>query len=244
MNFKGVIFDLDGVISKTEKVHALAWKKTFDSFLKERSYESGEDFVEFDLVKDYFECLDGKPRKEGIKSFLYKRGVLIEENEESSNEKEFINILGSKKDNIFKKIIDSDGVELYEGSINLINNLYKKKIELYVASSSKNCRKVLKTSGIIKNFNGIFDGIDLEKNNLKGKPEPDIFINVIKNSKLSFFDFLVFEDSKAGIESAKSGGFFVIGVDRLNNPEALKKAGADRVVKDLREIKIDSYFHS
>jgi len=71
--YDAVVFDLDGVITQTQKTHAKAWKKTFDDFLKKRA--AGETFTPFDISKDYLYYLDGKPRDEGIRSFLASRDI-------------------------------------------------------------------------------------------------------------------------------------------------------------------------
>ena len=71
------LFDLDGVLTQTAKVHAEAWKQSFDSYLRERSQRTGEPFREFDLHGDYDNYVDGKPRLDGVRSFLQSRKIEI-----------------------------------------------------------------------------------------------------------------------------------------------------------------------
>jgi alpha,alpha-trehalase len=236
MKFKGAVFDLDGVISKTEKVHARAWKQMFDVFLLDRSKSMGEEFISFNKKDDYLQYVDGKPRHEGIKSFLESRDIFSDKADLNNKVENKIIELGSIKDKIFKQILSKEGVDLYESSINLIHELHDRNINLFVGSSSKNCRRVLESSKIINLFESIFDGTDLEKENIPGKPHPGLFLKAIENSTLSVKDCVVFEDSVAGVLSAKGGEFFTVGVDRSNNPEILKDAGADMIVNDLIEI--------
>ena len=241
MKFKGAVFDLDGVISKTENVHARAWKEMFDSFLNERSKTNGEDFIPFDKHSDYLNYVDGKPRLEGIRSFLQSREINLTK-QDDQNDLIDIEELGGIKDDIFKKILHEEGVDLYETTIDLIHDLHKRGIKLFVASSSKNCRRVLKSSDLMNYFLNIFDGTDLDRKQIPGKPHPGLFLNAIEGSYLQVSDCVVFEDSVAGVKSAKGGGFFTIGVDRSNNTESLINAGADIVVTDLVEIDSNSIF--
>ena len=236
MKFKGAIFDLDGVISKTEKVHARAWKEMFDAFLLSRSKFKKEIFVEFNLHDDYVKFVDGKPRLEGIKSFLSSRSISIDDGETHQKDELNISQLGQIKDKIFREIISNDGVEVYQTAIDLIYKLKKRDVDLFVASSSKNCRRVLKSCNLTPLFNSVFDGTDLEKYNIPGKPHPGLFLKAIEESGLAVSDCVVFEDSVAGVESAKGGGFFTVGVDRSDNPLTLSNSGADIVVDDLAKI--------
>ena len=237
MKLKGAIFDLDGVISRTEEIHAKAWKSLFDEFLKEFSKINSLEFREFNLVEDYLKYVDGRPRLEGIKTFLQSRKIFLEAGSKGSpSDFSSITGLGLIKDKIFRGILEKEGVNLYESTISLIEELNDKNISLFVASSSKNCRRVLQTAGIEDNFLSVFDGVDLEINNLPGKPHPALFLKVIEGYDLDPQDCVVFEDSVAGVISAKKGGFFTIGIDRAGNEESLKEEGADIIVRDLEEI--------
>ena len=240
MNLKGAIFDLDGVISRTEEIHAKAWKALFDRFLKEFSKTNSLEFREFNLVEDYLKYVDGRPRIEGIKTFLQSREIFLEiGNKESPSDLRSMNGLGLIKDKMFRDILEREGVSLYESTISLIRELNDNTISLFVASSSKNCRRVLQTAGIQDNFLSVFDGVDLEINNLPGKPHPALFLKVIEGYNLSPEDCIVFEDSVAGVASAKAGGFFTIGIDRASNTEALRNEGADIVIKDVDEVRFE-----
>ena len=144
--------------------------------------------------------------------------------------------LGNKKDKIFNNYLDKGGVEVYDSTKSLISSLRSEGIKLFVASSSKNCRKILKITGLFDMFEAIYDGTDLIKDNIPGKPEPYLFLNVIKGHDLDINNTVVFEDAVSGVQSAKAGGFYTIGISRSNNTFELRKAGADLVVDDLQEL--------
>lgn len=242
MNIEGAIFDLDGVISKTEKVHAKAWKDLFDEFLINQSKSGDVEYLEFDQDLDYLRYVDGKPRIDGIKSFLKSRDIYLQMGDSKSDEENLHTYtgLGNKKDKLFNKYIDTYGIDVYESTIELIHKLDFAGKKLFVASSSKNCRKILRVAGLEKIFQGIYDGTDLVKDNVPGKPEPFLFLNVIKDHDLDTRNTVVFEDAVAGVQSAKAGGFYTIGISRSNNKLDLEKAGADRVVNDLEEVEFSA----
>ena len=225
MMISGAIFDLDGVISKTEVLHALAWKELFDNFLKVSL--SADEFLEFDLEEDYLKYVDGRPRLEGINTFLASRSIKLEQGDNNSAA-DFSTVtgLGLIKDELFRKVLFEKGVDLYSSTILLIDKLASFDVPLFVASSSKNCRRVLEVSGLMNKFLSIFDGVDLEKFGLKGKPHPDLFLRVIDGFNIKPKDCVVFEDSLAGVISAISGGFYTVGIDRATNSEYFKKEKA------------------
>jgi beta-phosphoglucomutase family hydrolase len=222
--FEAVIFDLDGVVTQSARIHAMAWKEMFDLFLSER----GES--PFDIQKDYYAYVDGKPRLEGIRSFLESRGIEISE--------ESIRQLGEKKNTLFLKHLKSDGIEVYQTSVLLARELKEKGFKIAVVSSSKNCGPILENAGIGELFEKQVDGIKSQELRLRGKPAPDIFLQAAKELNVEPKKAVVLEDSLAGVRAGKEGGFgLVIGVNRGNQEEELKKNGAHLVVSDLKEIK-------
>lgn len=226
--YDAVVFDLDGVITQTQKTHAKAWKKTFDDFLKERA--RGEAFTPFDISKDYLKYVDGKPRTEGIKSFLASRNISIDN----------IDALGDIKNSYFLKFL-SQGIKTYKSSVELILKLNNFGFKTAVVSSSKNCRYILQSSNLTSQFNTIVDGVDLQSLDLKGKPNPDLFLEALSRINVDPSRAIVFEDAIAGVEAGKKGGFAkVIGVNRNRHAKQLMKAGADLVVNDLEEIDIEA----
>ena len=239
--FNAVIFDLDGVITKTAVVHSLAWKKMFDDFLRERAEKTGEKFIEFSHEKDYLTFVDGKPRYKGVESFLKSRHIdLPYGNADDSPDKETICGIGNRKNQAFNEILKTDGVQVYDSSVRLIKNLLKAGIKVGVASSSKNCVPVLKAAEIFNLVETVVDGVVSAKLKLKGKPEPDIFTTACDNLKVSYDKAIVVEDAISGVQAGKKGNFgLVIGVARENNNKKLLINGADIVVNDLEEINID-----
>lgn len=241
MRIEAAIFDLDGVISKTAIKHAIAWKILFDRFLRQYCEDNSENYIEFDIRNDYLKYVDGKPRIEGIKSFLKSRNIEVEIGDNLSLE-DMTTIwgLGKIKDKVFRDSIEADGVDLYESTIQLINTFIKLEIPIAVASSSKNCRRVLSAARIDHKFDQVFDGTDLDKEKLPGKPMPDLFLRAAQKLSIEPNVTVVFEDSVAGILSAKAGKFgYMVGIDRGGNYESLANAGSDVVVNDLDELDFD-----
>jgi beta-phosphoglucomutase family hydrolase len=223
------LFDLDGVLTQTAKVHAAAWKQMFDAYLRERAAASGQEFVPFDPVEDYDEYVDGKPRYEGVRSFLASRGIELPE--------EKIEELGDRKNEIVLTLIREHGVEAYEGSVRYVRAAREAGLRRAVVSSSTNCRDVLEAAGIEDLFEARIDGIVAERDRLKGKPAPDTFLAGARALGVAPSQAVVFEDALAGVEAGRAGDFgFVVGVDRVGQAEALRAHGADIVVRDLAEL--------
>jgi beta-phosphoglucomutase family hydrolase len=241
VSFDAVIFDLDGVITNTARVHSIAWKKMFDDYLKLRADKYGEPFTEFTHKKDYLPYVDGKPRYKGVESFLLSRGITIKWGDPKDYpETETICGLGNKKNSNFNDILFKDGAEVYESSVDIIKGLKENNIKIAVASSSKNCKPVLEVAGLLELFDTRVDGVVSAELNLKGKPEPDIFTTACDNLEVSYKNAIIVEDAVSGVQAGKKGNFgLVLGIARENNKDELLKNGADRVIHDFSEITLD-----
>jgi beta-phosphoglucomutase family hydrolase len=232
------LFDLDGVLTQTAKVHAAAWKQMFDAYLRERAERTGEPFVAFDPVRDYDEYVDGKPRDEGVRSFLASRQIeLPEGGPQDAPEAETVHALGDRKNRIVLELIRKDGVEPYEGSVRYVHAARDAGLRRAVVSSSTNCRDVLHAAGIEDLFEAVVDGVVAEREHLRGKPAPDTFLAGARALDVEPAQAAVFEDALAGVEAGHAGHFgVVVGVDRVGQADALKEHGADVVVRDLAEL--------
>ncbi len=232
------LFDLDGVLTQTAKVHAAAWKQMFDEYLRRRADEAGEEFRPFDARDDYDRYVDGKPRADGVRSFLQSRGIeLPEGNPDDGPEVDSVPGLGNRKNAIVLRLIEEQGVEAYEGSVRYVHAVVQAGLRRAVVSSSANCRAVLESAGIIDLFEEIVDGNTLAERHLKGKPAPDTFLTAAEALSVPPSAAAVFEDALSGVEAGRAGDFgVVIGVDRVGQAEALREHGADVVVKDLAEL--------
>ena len=232
------LFDLDGVLTQTAKVHAAAWKQTFDAYLRERAEKTGEEFKEFDVVADYDEYVDGLPRYDGVRNFLKSRDIeLPEGSPDDPPSKETICGIGNRKNEIVLKLIKENGVEPYEGSVRYAKAARDAGLHRAVVSSSTNCKDVLIAAGIEDLFEARIDGVVAEREHLKGKPAPDTFLAGAKALGVEPGQAAVFEDALAGVQAGRAGDFgYVVGVDRVGQAEALKAHGADIVVKDLSEL--------
>ena len=239
-HFDAVIFDLDGVITKTALVHSSAWKKMFDDFLKAWALKNGETFREFTHSGDYLPFVDGKPRYKGVQDFLSSRNISIPYGDPSDPyEAETVCGLGNRKDFAFNEILSRDGVGVYESTVALIHELKNQNIRIGVASSSKNCAPVLETAGLLHLFETRVDGVVSVELQLKGKPEPDIFTTAADNLGVSYDRTVIVEDAVSGVQAGQKGGFgLVIGIAREENTHELRLNGADIVVEDLEEIDI------
>jgi len=241
LNFDAVIFDMDGVITKTAVVHSLAWKKMFDEYLHWRAKEYHEVFCEFTHSGDYLSYVDGRPRYQGVEAFLKSRRIQIPFGKaEDEPGKETVCGLGNRKNEMFNQLVEANGVEVYHSTVELILALVKYGIKVGVATSSQNCAPILTKAGILSLFQTRVDGVFSAKMGLKGKPEPDIFKAACDNLGAEYGHSVVVEDSVSGVQAGQRGRFgLVIGVARENNARELSSNGADCVVTDLSEVNVE-----
>lgn len=235
---KAAIFDMDGVVTETAVVHAIAWKHMFDAYLEARGKRLGVTYKPFDPKKDYYHYVDGKPRYDGVKSFLDSRGITLPwGNPEDSPEVETICGLGNRKNQLYLAALKDYGVNVYASTIERIQALRAMGIKTAVISASKNCTLILNTANIRHLFDTKVDGNDAVRLSLPGKPAPDVFLQAAQQLQVSPREAVVFEDALSGVQAARSGQFsLVIGVDRGNQSDLLMHHGADVVVKDLEEV--------
>jgi beta-phosphoglucomutase family hydrolase len=232
------LFDLDGVLTQTAKVHSAAWKQMFDEYLRGRARRTDEAFVPFDPIREYDQYVDGKPRYDGVRALLASRGVKLPEGDPSDAPgTETIDGLGNRKNEIVLRLIREQGVQPYEGSVRYVKAAQAAGLRRAVVSSSTNCRDVLAAAGIHDLFEAIIDGVVAEREHLQGKPAPDTFLAGARALGVEPAEAVVFEDALAGVEAGRAGRFgFVVGVDRVGQAEALRAHGADLVVDDLAEL--------
>ncbi len=238
------LFDLDGVLTQTAKVHAAAWKEMFDDFLRRRAEQSGETFVPFEIETDYGPYVDGKLREDGVRGFLKSRAIELPEGKpEDPPEAETVHGLATRKNEKVLALIEERGVEIYEGSVRFVEVARDAGIRRAVVSASKNCRAVLAAAGMEALFEVTVDGVTAARENLRGKPEPDTFLAAARRLGLEPAGCAVFEDALAGVEAGRAGNFgWVVGVDRVGGDQAnaLRIHGADIVVGDLSELLEDT----
>lgn len=238
------LFDLDGVLTQTAKVHAAAWKEMFDAFLRTRAEKLGEAFIPFEIAADYGQYVDGKLREDGVRSFLESRGIdLPEGNPDDSTDQETVHGLATRKNDLVLALIEQRGVEVYEGSIRFVEAARDAGVRRAVVSASKNCKAVLAAAGIADLFEVRVDGVVAGRERLRGKPEPDTFLAAARMLGVEPAGCAVFEDALAGVTAGRAGNFgWVVGVDRGSGgqADALRRHGADVVVGDLSELLEDS----
>jgi beta-phosphoglucomutase family hydrolase len=237
-HMRACLFDLDGVLTPTAKVHAAAWKEMFDEYLRARARPKGVPFVPFDKVGDYDRYVDGKPRVDGTRSFLAARGIELPEGRANDPpEAETVRGLGRRKNEIVLRLLQERRVAPYEGSLRYVRAVRGAGLLTAVVSSSRNCRLVLASAGITDLFGVIVDGVVGQDMKLGGKPAPDTYLAAARMLDVSAAQSAVFEDALSGVEAGRAGGFgFVVGVDRIGQSGELLHHGASVVVKDLAEL--------
>lgn len=233
-SIRACLFDLDGVVTRTAVVHAAAWKETFDAFLRERE---GADFRPF-TGSDYDEYVDGRPRADGVRSFLASRGVeLPEGGPDDPPDAGTVNGVGNRKNELLLDKIRTDGVQPYEGTLRYIDAVRAAGLATAVVSSSANTQDVLRSIDAERLFDVRIDGVVARERKLPGKPHPDTFLAAARDLGVDPARAAVFEDALAGMDAGRSGHFgYVVGVDRVGQTDALYAHGADHVVKDLAEL--------
>jgi beta-phosphoglucomutase family hydrolase len=238
--FDAVLFDLDGVLTRTATVHARAWQRMFDDFLKDWAQRSGQAQPPFDIVQDYRRYLDGMPRQDGVARFLESRNIVLPHGDKSDPpEARTVYGLGNRKNVLLLAMIREGGVEVYPSSIALVDALRRHGFRMAVVSSSENCGEILAAIGLHDRFAAQVDGLALARGHLRGKPAPDAYLEAARRLNASPGRAVVVEDAIAGVEAGRAGGFgAVIGVDRLGQAEALRQAGATTVVADLSQLAV------
>ncbi|MEU4000701.1 beta-phosphoglucomutase family hydrolase [Streptomyces fungicidicus] len=228
------LFDLDGVVTKTAVVHAAAWRETFDAFLRERDGDSFRPFTD----ADYDEYVDGRPRADGVRTFLASRGIELPDGDPGDPpDARTVHGLGNRKNERLLARIRTDGVAAYDGTLRYLAAVRTRGLRTAIVSSSANCRDVLRSIGAEDLFDVRVDGVVAAERGLPGKPAPDTFLAAAADLGVEPSRAAVFEDALAGMDAGRAGHFgYVVGVDRVGQADALYAHGADRVVPDLAEL--------
>lgn len=239
---QAAVFDLDGVVTLTARLHEASWKELFDSYLRERAAKSGEAFRPFD-EQEYLAYVDGKPRYDGVRSFLASRGITLPEGEPSDGpDRETVCGLGNRKDNFFTEMVRKMGVDVDKAAVRFIRDLRAQGVAVGLASSSNNAVLVLRRAGLSPLFDAVVDGHVSTRLGLKGKPQPDIFLKCLEElpGQVEPRRAMVLEDAISGVEAGKRGGFgLVVGVDRHHGSTQLAEHGADWVIRDFSELTVE-----
>jgi alpha,alpha-trehalase len=235
-----VVFDMDGVVTETARVHAAAWKRLFDDWLRQRAAATGEPFAEF-TDADYRTYVDGRRREDGVAAFLASRGVQLPWGEEDDPpDRDTVVGLGRRKNAYFLERIAADGVRAHESTVRLVRDLAAADVGVALITASRNALPVLRAAGVSDLFPVLVDGDVAVALDLVGKPDPAVFLEAVRRLGATPDRAAVVEDAVAGVEAGRRGGFqLVIGVDRTGHPDALRAAGADLVVPDLAVVTVD-----
>jgi beta-phosphoglucomutase family hydrolase len=229
MDIRAYILDLDGVITHTAKLHVKAWKRLFDEYNESRRLNGQETYRPFDAEDDYRMHLDGKPRQDGIKSFLDSRGIQLKP--------EMLFNLGNRKNEFFQLELQKTGPTVFPDAIEALRTWREQGFSTAVASSSKNCEQILNVTNIADLFDVRVDGVLMQKWKLPGKPAPDIFLTAAHLLDVLPSHAAVLEDAISGIQAARAGHFgLVVGVARFGQAEHLEKAGPDLIISSLTDL--------
>jgi beta-phosphoglucomutase family hydrolase len=236
---RACLFDLDGVLTQTARMHAAAWQEMFDVYLAERAHRTGTTTRAFTMPDDYTRYIDGKLREDGVRSFLASRDIALPEGTpDDPPSAETVAGLAQRKNDMFLKEI-AHGVDVYDTSVQFVEAVRDAGIARAVVSASKNCAAILEAGGIDHLFTVRVDGVDAQRDELKGKPAPDMFLAAAARLGVDPSDAAVFEDALAGVEAGRNGRFgWVVGVDRAGHADALTAHGADVVVDDLGALAV------
>lgn len=231
-DIKAVVFDTDGVITDSARVHAAAWKSAFDAFLAEHPPEDPAQRRPFDTGDDYLRYVDGKSRPDGAAAFLTSRGL--------DPTAETVRAVAAHKESLFTERLRKHGVDAYPGTVRLVRALRTAGVPVAAASASRHARELLTRAGVLDLFDALVDGGEATRLGLAGKPRPDLFLEAARRLGVPPDRAAVVEDALAGVEAGRRGGFaLVVGVDRAAGPDTgrrLLRHGADIVVADLGEL--------
>jgi beta-phosphoglucomutase family hydrolase len=232
------LFDLDGVLTDTARVHDAAWTETFNAFLQTWALQRGTSYAPFDPVGDYNSYVDGRPRADGVRTFLASRGITLPEGgPDDPPDALTVNGLGNRKNEVLLRRIRTDGVVVYPGSLAYLTAVRDAGLHRAVVSASANCYEVLVSTGLINLIETRVDGQVAAQQHLRGKPAPDTFLAGAQLLGVSPAHAVVFEDAVAGVQAGRDGGFgYVVGVDRVHHADDLRAHGASTVVTDLAEL--------
>lgn len=236
-DYAAVLFDLDGVVTPTAEVHMRAWSAMFNEFLSSIAAEGGKPQPPY-TDEDYFAYVDGKPRYEGVASFLDARGIDLPMGDPSdAPQAATVCGLGNRKNDAFGEVLREEGVRPYAGSLAVLDHLVALQMPMAIVSSSRNAPDVLAAAGVTHYFSTVMDGGVATERGLPGKPAPDTFVAAAHDLGVEPERSVVIEDAISGVEAGAAGAFaLVIGVDRGVGSAALTAAGANLVVSDLEEL--------
>jgi len=239
-DFDAALFDLDGVVTRTAQVHAEAWKRLFDAYLRARAQRTGEPFQPF-TDEDYRRYVDGRPRSDGVRCFLHSRGLALPEGTaEDGAEADTVRGMGQRKDGDFLELLRQRGVGVFAGAVGLLERLRAAGFRTAVVSASRNCGAVLRAAGVEHLFDARVDGVEAGRLGLPGKPAPDTFLEAARRLGVPAGRAVVLEDAQAGVQAGRRGHFgYVIGVRRAGPVGALVRAGADVEVTDLSTVRVE-----
>ena len=245
--YQAWLFDMDGVLTKTALVHAEAWQQTFDEFLLGESVRTGTTYAPFDSEADYQKYVDGEPREDGVRNFLKARGIVLTEGTASDGpDVRSVEGVGNRKNELVLKVMATDGVAVYEGVVELVNELRRLRVKVAVVSASQNTKAALAAAGIEGLFDAIVDGNVVKERHLAGKPAPDSFLEAARTLAVDASRAVVIEDALAGVEAGRAGQFaLVIGVDHHDGrgghdyADQLLAHGANVVVSNLGALLAD-----
>ncbi|MDG4807452.1 beta-phosphoglucomutase family hydrolase [Micromonospora sp. WMMD1120] len=232
------LFDLDGVLTQTARVHNAAWKQTFDEFLQQRATLSGEPFQPFDPGPDYNRYVDGRPRADGVRAFLASRGIVLPEGSpDDPPDADTVNGVGNRKNVLLLDQLRTSGVEVYPGSVRYLEAARAAGLRRAVVTASANGREVIAAAGFEPLLEARVDGLVTRAQGLRGKPHPDTFLAGARLLGVDPTRAAVFEDALSGVAAGRAGGFgYVVGVDRVGQADELRAHGADIVVTDLADL--------
>jgi len=240
IRFEAAVFDLDGVLTETAAIHAQAWKQLFDEVLAAQAAASGKVFQPFDANSDYLAYVDGRPRADGVRTFLAARGITLPEGQAGDPPDALtVRTLGARKDAYFLERLAKSGVKVFPDARPLLVNLRAAGLKTALVSSSRNAKAVLEAAGLMALLDVVVDGVEAARLGLKGKPAPDTFLRAVQQLGVPASRAVGFEDALVGVEAIRAAGYgLVVGVDRVGQSGELIAHGADIAVTDIATLEV------
>jgi beta-phosphoglucomutase-like phosphatase (HAD superfamily) len=232
------VFDLEGVLVGSVSLHRAAWTETFDEFALAHRNAVGDLIVPFDPDRDYVQYIDGRPRLEGVQTFLVSRGIRLPEGDTTDAPGyETAHALANRKNELLRRRLELVGVRAYEGSWQYLEIAREAGVHTAVVSASANTHSILKRAGLADVVEACIDGDEIVAKGLRASPAPDRLLAACKQVGAEPANTAAFETTSAGIAAAHAGQFtFVVGIRRTPRTDDLRRDGADLIVPDLADL--------
>jgi HAD superfamily hydrolase (TIGR01509 family) len=233
----GCLFDLDGVLTDSAVVHAMAWQEVLDAFLLDLGHRTARHFEPFDPDSDYISYLDGRPRLEGIHAFLHSRGLRIPEGERNDPAgAHTAYALARRKSDALARGLRRRGVAALPSARRYLEAAGHLGLARGAVSASTTARAMLELADLATLVEVSIDADAMRSERLHSRPAPDVLLAACARLRLPPHEVVAFTPSAAGVAAGKAAGLEVIAVAGGELAESLQWFGAERVVPSLAAL--------